>query len=450
MSLLSKQNRRNVLYSVVDYASQPVLMLAVAPLLLRALGVQQYGTWMLVNSIAAVATGLGGGFGDAAIKYVSMYRGCGDKDGALRSMIAVLAVNCAFGVLSGAIIAGCAPWLIDRVFRVEVSLRHVGIVGLRISAALLVIRFAETVFTSAIRGCERYRPTVTISVVCRSATTLLALVLAVTARGLITILWATLFVAALSLAGQVWVAHKVLPMGAGWRPRHIRSALREVSSFGTFTWLKSTLGVLISHGDRLLVAGLLGTAPLAFYSLCNQITQSIPALTGAASSFVFPNFSAKVAAGRWFEVKRDYHSATLLAGVVIAAVSAGIVVIAKPVLRLWLGPAVAAGYHELLIAMAIGNGLLAVSVIPHYAALAFGRARALVLVNLAAGLLSLGSGYFLIRFFGVMGAGFGKIIAGAVFLSVFGVVRLALQQNEHATPVQARAVTATADANAAP
>jgi hypothetical protein len=53
---------------LVDYISQPALMLIAAPLLLRPLGVQQYGTWMLVNSIAATASGLGGGFGDGATK----------------------------------------------------------------------------------------------------------------------------------------------------------------------------------------------------------------------------------------------------------------------------------------------------------------------------------------------------------------------------------------------
>jgi O-antigen/teichoic acid export membrane protein len=88
---------------------------------------------------------------------------------------------------------------------------------------------------------------------------------------------------------------------------------------------------------------------------------------------------------------------------------------------------VAGQYHGLLIAMVIGNGLLALSVVPHYAALALGRSRALVFVNLGAGILSLAVAYVLIRSVGLMGAGFAKIIAGAVFLSVFGIVRRALK-----------------------
>jgi hypothetical protein len=50
-----------------------------------------------------------------------------------------------------------------------------------------------------------------------------------------------------------------------------------------------------------------------------------------------------------------------------------------------------------------------------------------VFVNLGAGVLSLAVAYILIRSVGLMGAGFAKIIAGAVFLSVFGIVRRALK-----------------------
>jgi O-antigen/teichoic acid export membrane protein len=67
--------RQNVFYSLLDYVSQPAMMILAAPVLLKTLGMQQYGAWMLVNSIAATVGGLGGGFGDGATKFISMYRG---------------------------------------------------------------------------------------------------------------------------------------------------------------------------------------------------------------------------------------------------------------------------------------------------------------------------------------------------------------------------------------
>jgi O-antigen/teichoic acid export membrane protein len=422
--------RQNVFYSVFDYVSQPAMMLLAAPVLLRELGAQQYGTWMLVNSIAATAGGLGGGFGDGATRYVSLYRGCGDRAGAVRTLLAVLTVNCAFGVLSAAVMIATAPWLIGHVFTVEPNLRTAAIVSVRISAALLVVRFAEAVFTSALRGCERYRPMVAISVIARTMITVMAVVLALKGYGLVAILWATLLIGIGGLAGQAWLAHRVLHAAGIWRQSQLWSGIREVSSFGAYTWLKSSLGILIGYADRLLVAALLGTGPLAYYALCNQLTQPIHALIASAFNFIFPNLSAQSASGRWSETFDRYRKAAGIAAAIVIAFCVTVALGAKLILRLWLGAAVATRYHDLLVVMAIGNSLLALSVVPHYAALALGRARALVIVNFVAGVLSLGCGYFLIRHIGVMGAGVAKIVAGIVFLSVFGIVRRTMNQGK--------------------
>lgn len=422
--------RQNMFYSVLDYVSQPAMMILAAPLLLKTLGAQQYGTWMLVNSIAATAAGLGGGFGDGATKYVSMYRGTADRKGAVRSLLAVLVVNCAFGVFSALILILCAPWLIGHVFTVEAGLRHTGILALRISAVLLVVRFAEAVFTSAVRGCERYRPVVMISMFARTMVIVSAVALALKGYGLVAILWATLLFGIVSLAGQSYLTHNILQAAGLWRVVPIADGIREVYSFGAYTWMKSTLGVAIGYGDRLLVAGMLGTGPLAFYTLCNQLTQPIHALIASAFNFTSPNFSAQSASGRWSETRLNYRLATGVATATIVAVCVVMILGARFILRIWLGAAFAAQYHDLFVIMVVGNGLLSLSVVPHYAALAFGRSRALLLVNLAGGIMSIGCGYLLIHRLGLIGAGVARIVVGVVFLSLFGVVRRALKAGE--------------------
>lgn len=429
MSGTSQTVRQNACYSVLDYIAQPALMLVAAPLLLRELGIQQYGTWMLVNAIAATASGLGGGFSDGATKYVSMYRGRGDHKGAARSVSAVLIVNCMFGAVAAFAMIVSAPWLIAHTFHVPENLQHVGIVSVRISAALLLVRFAEGVFISAVRGCERYRPMVVISILGRTTVVFAALLLAVQGLGLVAILFVTLLTALATLTGQAILAVNSLEANLAWRWAEIRAGVREVFSFGTFTWLKATLGVSIGYADRLLVAALLGTGALAFYSLCNQLTQPLHALIAAAFNFLFPSLSAQTASGRWVDARRMYENALRLSIAIVAVTSTLIVLLAKPILRIWIGRTAATEYYSLLIVMAIGNGVLAISVVPHYVALALGRARALTFVNLAAGVLSLGSAYLLIRQVGVVGAGVARIIAGIVFLYVFAIVRADLSEH---------------------
>jgi len=419
--------RQNVFYSVLEYISQPVMMLMAAPILLRTLGAQQYGTWMLINSIAATAAGLGGGFGDGATKYISMYRGMDDREGAVRSLAAVLLLDCTLGLLSAAFMFTLAPFLIGRFFPVEPSLRYPAIIAMRISAFVLVLRFAETVFSAAVRGCERYRPAVMISVTARALGIICAVALALQGSGLVAILWANLAVGALSFASQGWLAHSALRAAGVWRQVDIQAGVREVFRFGAFTWMKSTLGVVLAHGDRLMIAALLGTGPLAFYTVCNQLTQPIHAVIASGFNFLFPNLSARTAAGRWEDAARLYRGAALVSATLVLGMVSVMFVGARTILKLWVGAAYVQQYHMLLVIMIIGNGLLAISIVPHYALLALGRSQALALITFVAGAASLGCGYILIRQFGVVGGGAAKILAGIMFLSLFRLVHFGMR-----------------------
>jgi len=437
----SRRVRQNVLYSVFDYLSQPATMVLAAPVLLRTLGAPQYGAWMLVNSIAATASGLGGGFGDGATKFIAMYRGRCDHKGVTRSLLASLAINCTLGLLLAVGLVAAAPWLIGSVFHVEPALRHAGIAAVRISAFVLLLRFAQAVFISAIRAFERYRPVVITSISSRMLVAALAVLLAALGFGLVGILWATLAVEGVTLVVLATLARHILEIRR-LAKIDVQVGVREFYGFGIFTWLKSVTGVFFSYADRLMVAAVLGTAPLAFFVLCNQITQPIPALLASGFNFIFPNLSARSGAGEWTECRSRYRMAVRVSVCIVVAIGLPTILLAGDILTLWLGPVVALKCKDLLIAMTIGNGLLAISVVPHYTAMALGRARALAGINLVAGLISLAGGYALLHHRGLIGGGFIRVLAGLISLSIIAVVRSAFEAAPKADDVRNQDVAA--------
>lgn len=415
--------RQNVFYSVLDYASQPAMMVISAPVLLRTLGVRAYGTWMLINAITAIASGLGGGFGDGATRFISMYRGRNDHEGVTRSFIAALVINCVLGFLLTIGLIVFAPLLLGGILNVDPALRGEAVVALRISAVVLALRFVEAVFISAVRAYERYRPIVITSVGSRVTVLGLAVALAERGHGLVSILWATLAVEAVTLIVQATLACRILNLQSLPPIAVIAGAgVQEVFSFGAFTWLKSATGVLFGYADRLMVAALLGAGPLAFYVLCNQLAQVVPSVLVAGFNFIFPHFSARSASGRGAECKKDYRKALILSASLVTAVCLPMIFAARRILVVWLGPAAAAECSSVLIALLIGNGLLAIAVVPQYTVLAFGRPRALVSINLAAGVVSMIGGYVLLREIGLVGGGLAKIFAGLISLSSLAIV----------------------------
>jgi O-antigen/teichoic acid export membrane protein len=405
------------------------MMIFAAPLLLRTLGVETYGTWMLANSIAATVTGLGSGFGDAATKYISANRGSGNDPAAARSLMAALTINCALGSLLAILLLTTAPYLIAHVFRVASTLRAQAILAVRLSALVLLLRFAGAVFVSCIRACQQYRPAAIVSVLARSFGIGTAVLLAYFGRGLIAILLSAAVIEALSLLCQAALACSILRLQFTWL-RDFRHELRLILGFGTFTWFKSVLAVSFSHADRLMVAAVLGTGPLSFYVLCTQLTQPIHALVAAGFNFLFPNLSARYAAGVTEGAQATYRTAVLASFAVVFAVCIPLALCARFVLTLWLGPSVAQQCRGLLVLMTIAHGLLAISIVPHYAALALGKARSLLFLNMAAGLTSFAIGLLSMKHIGLSGGGLMRLTAGLVSLFAFAIVRHGFLKSE--------------------
>jgi O-antigen/teichoic acid export membrane protein len=322
--------------------------------------------------------------------------------------------------------------LISHVFKVQPNLIVSGVIALRIAAALILVRLVESVLIGAVRAHEIYRPVVLVSVAARVTVVVAILILVGQGHGLVAILWATLAGGMFSAGCQSWIAQRVLG-GLVVSPSQIREGIKEIAGFGTYAWLKSAAGVAFAYGDRLLVGAVLGTAPLAFYGLCNQITQPIHALIAAAYNYVFPNLGVQAGANQWQEVQRNYRRAAIVSCCVIVGVCLPLALASRWIVTLWLGTAAAQQSATLLVLLTLGNGLLATCVVPHYAALAVGRSRALAYINFAAGAGALAVGYGSMRVLGLNGAGLMRITSGVVSLSIYQVVRHTLRPRLRST-----------------
>ena len=70
----------NAAYGVLDYAAYPIAMVLSAPALLKHLGVEQYGIWIVITAALNTGSVIASGFGDANIQYIAGARSQGDTD----------------------------------------------------------------------------------------------------------------------------------------------------------------------------------------------------------------------------------------------------------------------------------------------------------------------------------------------------------------------------------
>ena len=408
-----RESAGNASYSIAEYIAQPLSMLAAAPYLVHKLGLPQYGIWMLVSAILGSMGTLSTGFGDATVKYVSTYRGQNDSAGVERTIRATLTINTLLGGLFGLLVWIGAPFAVDHLFKIEIALRSASLQAIRISAIILVVRSIESVFVSTLRACERYGPPVKLNVFLRTIVVVSAVVLAAMGRGVPEIMLATLFWSTLIVVLQAMAARKVVgPINP--LPTLERKALAEVFSFGCYSWLQALAAVGFIYADRFLVAAVLGTAPVAIYSLCVQVSQPIHGLAAAAFNFLFPHISSRHEAGEIHGPRRVFRWAFLANVVLSTVLAAPLILFGKPLLTLWMGPQFAQQAYLVLAILAVAYLILAVNIVPHYMLLAFGNVRFVSILNMVGGIVSLGAVAIFVHPWGLVGAAVARLFYGTI------------------------------------
>jgi O-antigen/teichoic acid export membrane protein len=399
----------NSVFSIAEYLAQPAAMVIAAPFLVHRLGLQQYGIWMLSSAILGSVGILSTGFGDATVKYVSTYRALNDFAGVERTIRATLTINLTLAVVFGGLIWMFAPLAVHNIFKIEPALQSISVRAVQISAIILVLRSCESVFVSTLRAFERFGPPAKLNVFLRSIVVVSAVILTAMGHGVVEIMLATLFWSVVVVILQA-IAARMVAGKFQVLPTLRYSALREVFSFGCFSWLQALAGVTFSYADRFIVAALLGTAPVAVYVICVQAAQPIHGLTAAGFNFLFPHLSSRHEAGEVRGPRRVFKLALVTNVVVAGLLSLPFLLLARPILRLWMGNQFADQGHLVLPILALSYAALAINVVPHNSLLALGRVRTVAVLNIAGGLVLLVVMAILIPHSALAGAAAGRAI----------------------------------------
>jgi len=418
----------NALYGVFDYAAFPIGMLLVAPILLRRLGIVEYGVWTI--TAAAVSTGaiLASGFGDANIQYVATIRRSEVKNALLIVVRTMMGIHLALGVS-----IACIIWLLSPMAAVRVAggnhlLQLDCLLSFRIVGALIPIRALESVCISTQRGFERYGDAVRVSITARLSGLLIAIPLSAIEHPVVAIVAANALLTSLSLCIQLR-SLKLLCSGASIFPMLSKSAIKILVGFGSYSWTLALCSVVFNQVDRLILGVFLGPVVVASYALCTQIAQPIYGLAASSLHFLFPYLSNRRAAGNssrqavWLALACNF----------VFVIASGLIVrnVGGHALMRWAGPDAAQAAAPVFSMIVWSSILLGLNVTGTYTLMAMGRIRVVTLLTFAAGCLMLMMMWGLSGTLGLRAFAYARLVYGAfsllVYLPLFS--RLLLQRS---------------------
>lgn len=165
----------------------------------------------------------------------------------------------------------------------------------------------------------------------------------------------------------------------GWSFSPIRRSL----NFSLTIAFTSTVWVLITQTDKLILSKLIALENYGYYTMAVVVANGILLVSGPLSTVVMPRMVRLEAQDNQVGLQMLYRKATQFAAVIGSLLASLLFIFGSQIIWLWTGDASATlKVPEIMGIYAIGNGILVVAAFPYYLQFAKGNLRLHLLGNL--------------------------------------------------------------------
>lgn len=231
-----------------------------------------------------------------------------------------------------------------------------------------------------------------------------------------------LVVAILELLGLLLMAGRLLPnkkkleAQIGWSIKPVNLVLK----FALTIAFTSSIWVLVTQTDKLILSGILPLAEYGSFTLAVLAASGIMIISAPVSSAIMPRMARLNAEGKNDEMIQLYRNATQMVSIVAGSTSVTVALFSEQLLYAWTGDRdLSCNAAPVLALYAIGNGILSVSAFPYYLQYALGNLRYHLIGNLIIAFTLIPLIVVLANFYGGVGAGWAWVFVHSLFLLVW-------------------------------
>jgi O-antigen/teichoic acid export membrane protein len=403
-----------------------VIQFAMTPVLIRGLGDEQYGLWVLALSVVSYFAIFDLGMQTTILRFAA--RATGEQDRVALNEILLSALLVVGGV--ALLVIGLTPplaWLVPDFLRLDDNLAAPFRWLLGLLGASLAIECVTRVLANYLCGLSRFD----LYNVARIVGAGLRAVFLVLALGhdsrVVGLGMATLISAGLVLALHAWLVKRADPglNLRGVRPHGWR--LKELAGFGGVSFLITTGNYLRFYLNLAIVARILTVGLVTPFSIASQVAEYFRAVVIGAMSPLITGFSSMVSRSDGMAMSRAlWLRATRIIGLLCLLIGGVLILNGEILLRLWVGERFLSSYPVLVILIAAYVVMLA-QVPSHCLLYALGRHRAMAAWTLAEGAANIVLSLYLGRAYGTIGIALGTaipMVVNAVLVQPWYVLRL--------------------------
>jgi O-antigen/teichoic acid export membrane protein len=410
-----------------------VVGLVTTPLLIRLLGVSEYGVWAILNATVTIVAITELEVSSALRFFLAADAATSDAENARKDLAASFAIVTVLGLAAAAALLFAGPALGRLLFHDSHQAGEAGRV-FQVFAFTFLPRFWQKWGAAAEAAFLRYDLQLSVELP-------VALLVQIASVGA-ALIWPNALAVAISQSALIVVAavahffvlRRIWRFGnvALW-PVSVPHA-RRILGFALADWITTVGATVFNNADRVVVNGVLGTATAGLYSAAITVVNKIVDVPSSFIRVLPPSISAAHATGNAARIRHLLWQAVRVNGVISFLSAAGVVFWAGPISVLMVGAAHAAALAPALRILAAIYGLNSLCITAFWFAGGIGRPIVNGRWALLGGVLmcfairELGSAY------GLSGAAWGNaayLLTAAVTFEVARMLHLRMDEVAH-------------------
>lgn len=422
--------KRNILASYGSQIYVTLIGIVMVPLYVGYMGAEAYGLVGFFGMLQAWFQLLDMGLTPTMARETARYRGGAVNAMHLRRLLRALeAIFVGVAIIGSlAMIAGAKSialnWLnVQQLHPEEVEQ------AIMLMAVIIALRWTCGLYRGAINGYEKLVWLSTFNIVVSTARFVLVIPLFhLVGTSPVVFFTYQLGIAILELAVLVGQTYSLLPkteQAIGWKWDW--TPLQGVLKFSLSIAFTSSVWVMVTQTDKLVLSKLLPLAEYAYFTLAVLVASGVMIISGPISGALLPRLSRMAAENDDKGLVELYCNATQMIAAIAIPTSLVLACFAEQVLLAWTGDvALARNATPVLELYALGNGILAMGAFPYYLQYAKGDLRLHLIGNMLFLVLLIPLLVWATLNYGVVGAGYAWLSANAIYF-VFWVPRVHLR-----------------------
>lgn len=325
----------NTLWNLFSFATSALVLLVSVPVMVRAVGLPQYGVLALVMAATGTLSVLNAGVAQATVKYVSGLLAVGKRDLACNVISTSLSLNIAAGFLAITLMYIFSDFIALKVMRVELSILPIVKKAFLLGACIWGIAQVSATFQGALEGCQEYRSIAPVAIIQTLLRVLLAVVAAINFRDILAILTVQLLCDILFVFVW-WRSAKFILPEIKFKPSISLDSLKMIRQFVSWQIIDMLFGQVAGVADRFFLSAIRGLAAVGIYSIPQRVLGALESLMAQTYRALLPAIGSLAHCEGQSErqiVEYSWYFSFLLNLLYLS-----LFLVSYPVMVLWLGP----------------------------------------------------------------------------------------------------------------